>query len=42
MKKDIDKLIDTLKINSVGTLGNFVKLDMDDCRRIYEIAASKD
>ncbi len=39
---DIDKLIDTLKINSVGILGNFVKLDMDDCRRIYEIAASKD
>lgn len=36
---DIHKLIDTLKINSGGTLGNFRKLDMEDCRAIYEIAA---
>jgi alcohol dehydrogenase YqhD (iron-dependent ADH family) len=36
---DIDKLIDTLKINSGGQLGNFRKLDMNDARTIYEIAA---
>jgi len=36
---DIDKLIDTLKINSGGQLGNFRKLDMNDARMIYEIAA---
>jgi alcohol dehydrogenase YqhD (iron-dependent ADH family) len=36
---DIDKLIDVLKINSGGQLGAFVQLDMDDCRKIYEIAA---
>ena len=36
---DIDKLMDTLKINSGGKLGYFLPLDMDDCRKIYEIAA---
>jgi Uncharacterized oxidoreductases, Fe-dependent alcohol dehydrogenase family len=38
---DIDKFIETLKINSGGQLGNFQKLDMEDCRRIYEIAAEE-
>ena len=36
---DIDRFIETLKINSGGQLGNFRKLDMEDCRKIYEIAA---
>ena len=36
---DIDKLVDTLRINSGGNLGAFRKLDMDDCRAIFEIAA---
>jgi alcohol dehydrogenase YqhD (iron-dependent ADH family) len=36
---DINKLIETLKINSGGQLGNFRKLDMNDARMIYEIAA---
>jgi alcohol dehydrogenase YqhD (iron-dependent ADH family) len=36
---DIDKLIETLKINSKGKLGAFRSLDMEDARRIYEIAA---
>jgi alcohol dehydrogenase YqhD (iron-dependent ADH family) len=36
---DIDQLIDTLKINSGGSLGNFRKLDMKDARAIYTIAA---
>ena len=37
---DIEKLIETLKINSGGQLGNFRKLDMDDARTIYKIAAT--
>jgi alcohol dehydrogenase YqhD (iron-dependent ADH family) len=36
---DIDHLIETLKINSGGQLGAFRKLDMNDARAIYEIAA---
>jgi len=36
---DIDKLLETLKINSGGQLGNFRKLDMEDARMIYKIAA---
>jgi len=36
---DIDRLIDTLKINSGGQLGAFRRLDMTDARAIYEIAA---
>jgi alcohol dehydrogenase YqhD (iron-dependent ADH family) len=36
---DIDKLIETLKINSKGKLGAFCPLNMEDARRIYEIAA---
>lgn len=38
---DIDKLIETLKINSGGKLGKFVELDMDDCRKIYETAGKE-
>jgi len=36
---DIDRLIDTLKINTGGKLGAFRVLDMTDARMIYEIAA---
>jgi len=36
---DIDKLINTLKINTGGQFGAFRKLDMTDARAIYEIAA---
>ncbi|GHT41466.1 NADH-dependent alcohol dehydrogenase [Bacteroidia bacterium] len=36
---DIDRLADTLKINSGGNLGSFRKLDMEDARAIYKIAA---
>jgi alcohol dehydrogenase YqhD (iron-dependent ADH family) len=36
---DIDKLIETLKINSGGKLGAFYPLNMEDARAIYEIAA---
>ena len=35
---DIDKLIETLKINTGGRLGAFRPLDMTDARAIYEIA----
>jgi alcohol dehydrogenase YqhD (iron-dependent ADH family) len=38
-KEDIDKLIRTLEINTDGALGNFRKLNMEDARAIYEIAA---
>ena len=37
---DIDKLIETLKINTGGQLGNFRRLDMEDARMIYKIAAT--
>jgi alcohol dehydrogenase YqhD (iron-dependent ADH family) len=36
---DIDRLIETLKINTGGDLGSFRRLDMDDARMIYKIAA---
>ena len=36
---DIDLFMETLKINSGGRLGFFKRLDMEDCRKIYEIAA---
>jgi len=36
---DIDKLIKTLKINTGGQFGEFRRLDMEDARGIYEIAA---
>jgi len=36
---DIDKLINTLRINTGGQFGAFRKLDMTDARMIYEIAA---
>ena len=36
---DIDRLIETLKINTGGQFGAFRPLDMKDARAIYEIAA---
>jgi alcohol dehydrogenase YqhD (iron-dependent ADH family) len=36
---DIDRLVDTLRINQGDTFGNFLKLDMEDARAIYRIAA---
>ena len=38
---DIERLIDTLKINTGGQLGTFRRLDMADARAIYEIAAKE-
>jgi len=39
-KEDIDKLVKVLALNSTNRqLGWFVKLSMDDARKIYEIAA---
>jgi alcohol dehydrogenase YqhD (iron-dependent ADH family) len=35
-REDIDEMIKHLKINTGGTFGALVKLDMDDARRIYE------
>ena len=37
-KEDIPKLVETLKINTGGSFSNFVKLDMEDAKKIYEIA----
>ena len=37
-KEDIDTLVKTLNINTGGSLGAFKKLDMDDARKIYELA----
>lgn len=39
-KSDIDNLIKTLKINTKEKLGNFLLLNMEDAKAIYEIAAS--
>ena len=36
---DIERFMETLRINSGGQLGYFRRLDMEDCRKIYEIAA---
>jgi len=39
-KEDIGKLVEVLAINKKGgPIGSFVKLTMDDCRKVYEIAA---
>ena len=38
-KEDIDKLLDTLKINTGGKFGAFRELDMEDARQIYLLAA---
>ncbi len=38
-EEDIDKLIETLRINQGEEFGSFRKLDMKDARAIYEIAA---
>lgn len=35
---DIDRLIETLRMNQGETFGNFRKLDMEDARAIYKIA----
>jgi len=40
-KEDIDKLLDTLKINTGGKFGAFRELDMEDARQIYLLAAKK-
>ncbi len=37
-KEDINKLIDTLKINTGGKFGAFRELDMEDARQIYLLA----
>ena len=37
-KEDIPKLIEVLKINSGGKFSNFKKMDMEDARKIYELA----
>ena len=37
-KEDIDTLINVLQINTGGTFSNFVKLDMGDAKKIYELA----
>jgi alcohol dehydrogenase YqhD (iron-dependent ADH family) len=37
-KKDIPKLVEVLNINTGGSLGGFKKLNMDDAKKIYEIA----
>ena len=36
-EEDIEKLLDTLEIDGT-TLGNFVKLNREDCEAIYRIA----
>ena len=38
-KDDIDKLVETLNINTGGSFGSFKILSMEDARKIYEIAA---
>lgn len=38
VEPDIDKMVASLERNVGKTLGNYVPLSMDDCRRIYEIA----
>jgi alcohol dehydrogenase YqhD (iron-dependent ADH family) len=35
-KEDIPKLVEQLNINKGDTFGGFVKLTMDDARKIYE------
>lgn len=37
--EDIGKLVEVLTANSGGSLGSFVKIDMDSARKIFEIAA---
>ena len=36
---DIDRLIETLRVNQGDTFGNFLQLNMEDARAIYRIAA---
>jgi alcohol dehydrogenase YqhD (iron-dependent ADH family) len=37
-EEDIDKLVETLNINTGGSLGGFKKLNMEDARAIYKLA----
>ncbi len=39
-KRDIDKLLRTLEVNTGGTFGSLQELDMKDARIIYELAAN--
>ena len=39
-KEDIDTLVKTLHINQGDSFGSFVKISMDDAKKIYEIAAN--
>lgn len=36
--EDIPTLVDTLRLNSGGSFSNFVKLDMEDAKKIYELS----
>ena len=38
-REDIPKLLEKLKENQGDSFGQFVKLDLEDCRRIYELAS---
>ena len=38
-KEDIGKLVEVLNINTGGSFSSFVKLNMDDAAKIYELAA---
>ncbi|MGS0972227.1 MAG: iron-containing alcohol dehydrogenase [Candidatus Izemoplasmataceae bacterium] len=40
-KEDIPKLIEKLKINNGESFGQFMKLTLDDARRIYELASEE-
>lgn len=37
-KEDIPKLVEVLKINTGGQFSNFKRMDMEDARKIYELA----
>ncbi|MCL1935545.1 MAG: iron-containing alcohol dehydrogenase [Defluviitaleaceae bacterium] len=39
-KEDIPKLLETLKINTGGNFSSFVKLNLDDAQKIYNLAAA--
>ena len=38
-KEDIDELVEVLKINTNGTFSTFKSLNMEDAKKIYELAA---
>lgn len=37
-RQDIDRLLDALQVNTGGQFGGLCRLDMEDARRIYELA----